>query len=685
MQHKRSFLQPCRSKDLYQKPKKEVAIKVKSSCGWEGDYILLVELQKKILVFRDFIDLPPCDPSVPFHQLMIGTVEDLHKLYPDAISDNLNLGRVEISVRQGLIHLYRALRSVSNLWAKNKWIANTGDIAEDGMDDVDLDQLGARVLAKLDHMINIAKEFFDVMDEDEKISDGNRKSNVFGEILSESCLDYRSTCPSPDTPTSFPLELNPSVKLPEEFTDITFRPPFLLPLRIQAVKQLKLLDVKCFPFCTLPHTPMLSHNLLEGGDMNKKQDVSTPEDEAVAGKLPAEESSHGTNDFKEADGFHEIQSASSDVKEPSLECLEAAILALPPPLPPLPPATPPKDTSLSFNQLETTLPPPPLPIPTTKGSSPAPPPPMPPLRGGAPPPPPPGNMAKALRAKKTNTKLKRSTNMSKLYRNLKAKVEGGEKNRNSSKGKRTPVGGSSGVKQGMADAIAEIAKRSTYFQQIEEDVREHGNLIKEIKAAISAFQTKDMSELLKFHKFVEQHLEKLSDETQVLARFEGFPTKKLESLRMAAALYSKLEGIATELKNWKVTPPLSQLLDKVESYFNKIKGEVDALERSKDEETKRFLSQNIHFDFSILVRIKELMVDVSSGCIELALEERREMKAATDAAQKTSTGSETKTCVKLLWQAFQLAFRAYNFAGGQDDRADQLTQKLADEIEADPL
>ncbi|KAI6697375.1 hypothetical protein NL676_017494 [Syzygium grande] len=194
-----------------------------------------------------------------------------------------------------------------------------------------------------------------------------------------------------------------------------------------------------------------------------------------------------------------------------------------------------------------------------------------------------------------------------------------------------------------------------------------------------------MSELLKFHKFVEQHTEKLTDETQVLARFEGFPTKKLKALRMAAELYSRLEGIATELENWKVIPPLSQLLDKVESYFNEIKEEVDALERSKDEETKGFLSPNIHFDFGILVRIKESMVDVSSGCIELALEERREIKAATKGARITITESKSTACVKLLWRAFQLAFCAYDFAGGQDDRADQLTQRLADAIEADRL
>ena len=50
-----------------------------------------------------------------------------------------------------------------------------------------------------------------------------------------------------------------------------------------------------------------------------------------------------------------------------------------------------------------------------------------------------------------------------------------------------------------------------------------------------------------------------------------------------------------------------------------IKGDLDTLERTKDDEVKRFKSQNIHFDFGILVRIKELMVEVSSNCMELVL------------------------------------------------------------------
>ena len=56
----------------------------------------------------------------------------------------------------------------------------------------------------------------------------------------------------------------------------------------------------------------------------------------------------------------------------------------------------------------------------------------------------------------------------------------------------------------------------------------------------------------------------------MLARFEGFPSKKLENIRMATALYVKLDAIVTTLKGWKLTSPAAQQLDKVETYFNKV-------------------------------------------------------------------------------------------------------------------
>ncbi|CDP14495.1 unnamed protein product [Coffea canephora] len=328
-------------------------------------------------------------------------------------------------------------------------------------------------------------------------------------------------------------------------------------------------------------------------------------------------------------------------------------------------------------------PPPPPPMGASNGGVPAPPPPMQPGMRGPPPPPPGLGGAKDPRLRKAATKLKRSSQMGNLYRLLKLKVEGGS-NLDAKSSRKGKISSTSGGQQGMADALAEMTKRSAYFQQIEEDFKNHEKSIRELKVSINSFQCSDMTELHKFHKHVESILEKLTDETQVLARFEDFPTKKLEALRMAAALYSKLDTIITTLKNWQIESPVGPVIDKIEKYFSKIKQELDALERTKDEESKKFQSHKINFDFGILVRIKELMVDVSSSCMEQALKERRDAKAMENAQKGPKTECPKKRSGKMLWKAFQFAYRVYTFAGGHDDRADQLTRELASEIQTDP-
>ncbi|PON50732.1 hypothetical protein PanWU01x14_221040 [Parasponia andersonii] len=110
-----------------------------------------------------------------------------------------------------------------------------------------------------------------------------------------------------------------------------------------------------------------------------------------------------------------------------------------------------------------------------------------------------------------------------------------------------------------------------------------------------------------------------SSNFQVLSRFEGFPTKKLEALRTLAALYRKLDSIINELENWKIGGPIGQLLDKLERYFKK---------------------------------------------------EMREAKEGEEKSKRYREGPKKGTSGKILWRAFQFAFRVYTFAGGHDDRAD---------------
>ncbi|XP_061962738.1 uncharacterized protein At4g04980-like isoform X3 [Populus nigra] len=373
-----------------------------------------------------------------------------------------------------------------------------------------------------------------------------------------------------------------------------------------------------------------------------------------------------------------------------------------PPPPPPPPVTPSKGSTPNGMPLDNVPAPPPPPMMPSKGSAPNT---MLLKKGPSPPPPPQFGAGKSLFQTRPTTKLKRSTQMPNLFRDLRSKMEGSSLTVKTTNVRKVQLGGSKGGKEGLAASLAEMTKRSTYFQQVEEDIKKYSKSIIELKAHINSFQTKDMIKLLKFQSNVESILQFLTDESQVLAKFEGFPSKKLETLRTAAALYSKFDTIVTTLKNWEVVPPLGQLLDKIEKYLSKvklcpnlmmqrlfistaylfsllkIKLELDAFERSKDEESKKFKSHNIDFEFHIVTKIRESMVNLSSNCMELALKERRESKTAVENQETMAKPDQkTKESVKMLWRVFQLAFRVYSFAGGQDDRAETLAKELADEI-----
>lgn len=732
-----------------------------------GDDHLAMELQRKISVFRDLIDLPPCRGSISVDKLVIETMEDLQKLYPEIISKMQVTEMKTVAINQGLGYFCTTLISIGDSWKMNNaWIDKTAIDEIANMDRDNLEEIVGTVLAILEGLIKRVREKFDLMDEDSEDEDrGQFEKNFTGSP------DNQSPYGSPISPTSVLPELLKAKK----FAEVSYTPPLLFPLRVRAVGKLNPIDVKRLSLYMFPNLPAQTGGTPKATG-EKKGEASDTDD--VKLKLAEEEALQETvqplnsglplpmlppppppsplpcrislieetlqETVRPLNGglpspmlppplplpgrISPMEEASQERVQP-LKVLSSGVpspMLPPPPPPPLlpcrispievrpntvapaPPPPPPPLPSSSVNSPNVTVqypppPPPPLPAPKMQGNVTVPPPPPPPLQtpskgspppplppppfgkgGAAPPPPPPLSANKSLRPKKSSTKLKRSTQIGNLYRLLKGKVEGSSLNGRSANCGKSKAGVSSGGKQGMADALAEMTKRSAYFQQIEEDVQNYATIIKELKRTITSFKTKDMTELLKFHNHVESHLEKLTDETQVVARFEGFPTKKLESLRTAAALYSKLNSIIVELHNYKIMPPLRQILDKVECYFNKIKGELDKLERTKDEESKKFSTYDIQFDFDILVRIKEAIVDVSSSCMELALKEKRDAKANESLNAGTKAEKRGQECTKMLWRAFQFAFRVYTFAGGHDDRADKLTRELAHEIESDP-
>ncbi|CAG7867265.1 unnamed protein product, partial [Brassica rapa] len=679
-----SSIMASRSPSLNQKTSRRVASLVEdienaniettnissSSCDtskWTGNFNHMLELRRKIITFRGIIDLPPLTGYRSITNMVMRTMEDLHKLCPEIVESSCLLDIRHADTDKLLDQFYNTLKSIGDSWIDDhEWIAKSkyrnsnslGKNLSDGLGEecsqqvtsllrrrltcCRIEKLG-KVLAALDGLITGSNEMLNMTEIN--IEEKKPKVNTPSQSKTPSkraSLPSESFTKQPITPRTV---LHPSSKVRDIKISASNLPRHM---RMQALVVLIPINVKKLTIKKRMCQKEAQSNDGDGDNesVKKKQKSETERIEKM------EKANEATPEDK---SYSKVSEESETVPES---------LALTPPLPgnaalpslqPLPmtaergQAAPPQPPGVA-----TPLPPPPLLKAPGKGS-------------GSPPPPPP-----RLGAKKATGKLKRSTKLGELYRFLKAKIEGKDPKPRS---RGVGGGGSKGVggKQGMADALAEIAKKSPYFQQIEADVKMYMKAINELKAEISSFKSKDMTELQRFHLYIESVLEKLTDERQVLARCEGFPEDKLDAIRMASALHSKLQGMINELKNWKIESPANLLFDKTEHQI-------------KAEDEKTFKRHNIPFDFSILTRIKESMVDISSGCIELALKEKREAKIAShtaDSRKAKSSMIKNKTLgfAKTLWKAFHFAYKVYIFAGGHDDRADKLTRELGSEIE----
>ncbi|KAJ1281512.1 hypothetical protein BS78_04G311700 [Paspalum vaginatum] len=672
--------------------------------------VLEKSLISKILRLREALDLPCQSSCNALDQLLLDTLEALKIAYPKCLS-GLS-GNHRSSVQQGLVHLHKVLMLVQGCYSENKPLSNSGSAEKQtDIESKSLDHVGECVIGMLDQVTPVVKEMFNFM---ESSSSANLAPSALPEDLPERSrlppVLCRSRSPAHDGSATHHPSQSEEVAMPCQDGATRHAEHCRVQEPPSTPSPTGLVLLQSTPSSLSPHplsAPPPSPVPMVGLPMLLQSWEAMEDDNAATAVVPPPPTG-APHPEAELATQHDMASFSFEGgKEGSASCVSTE-----PGLRSSPPSMDSKSMQPPVQDGNGTLPipnaplssSPPLPLTAHRGrvqegapsfevAASASPPPL--EQGGppakvsrAPPPPPPGNIAAALRAKKAASKLKRSTQMGSLYRHLRDRVEGsgcthGGK-RQTGKKPRAPGGSKSDAgQQGMADALAEMTKRSAYFRQIEEDAERHAATILELKDAIGSFQSGDMAELVRFHQHVEQQLACLTDETQVLARFEGFPSKKLESLRMAAALCSKLDGTVSKLKGWKMAGPVSQQLDKVESYFSKIKDDVDMIERNKDEEMKRFQSHGIRFDLGVpLVWIKECMVDLSSNCMELALKESQDAKETSSHSQSSS--AQAGGLSRMLWRAFQLAFRVYSFAGGQDERADQLTSILAHKIEEHP-
>lgn len=246
----------------------------------------------------------------------------------------------------------------------------------------------------------------------------------------ESHLDKMKFPSSPTTPTSV-LPDYPAIESSEDCSIVTFSTPFLLPLRVNAIKKLSPIDVKRLSIHMYPHVAQQVANTFNQIEESKRNPELTKDYVVLVANPPTPpllspsppSPPMSTSRIQTPNPLPQAPPPPPPPPPPSSTVHTVTPQQLPPPPPPPPPMAS-RDATMTRLSLGKQGPPPPPPPPMTPRTiPPPPPPPMQQGKGGAPPPPPPIGGTQSLRAKAT-TKLKRSSQMGSLYRLLKGKVEG---------------------------------------------------------------------------------------------------------------------------------------------------------------------------------------------------------------------------------------------------------------------
>ncbi|KAL3522230.1 hypothetical protein ACH5RR_015064 [Cinchona calisaya] len=287
---------------------------VRKSCGVAGNYIKMTDIRNKILTFRDLLDLSPCVGSASVNELLIWTLKDLHRLYR-SIKPSTSMSEMEGASMSQVLHCFcDVLKSLGDSWTNNgEWMSKGKYDASVKMDQDDLEELGQ---AMLENMNKLARgRMFDMMDEDEdeQMNDYSHSENAFGKALSESYSDSKTSfSSSPATPTSVLPEMS------NMLSKLSYSPPRLLQLRVQAVEKLNPIDIKRLSFHMLSHAAAQEPN----NQIQKSETVEERQPDVEA-KHESEAKPAGTNeddkDFEMEEDAMDILMTNSDDQQTMLE------------------------------------------------------------------------------------------------------------------------------------------------------------------------------------------------------------------------------------------------------------------------------------------------------------------------------------------------------------------------------
>lgn len=224
--------------------------------------------------------------------------------------------------------------------------------------------------------------------------------------------------------------------------------------------------------------------------------------------------------------------------------------------------------------------------------------------------------------------------------------------------------------------MEELAGKSAYMRQVEQDRQKMAPMITDLKGQIVAFQPLDMLQLEHFVAEVERRLALLCDERMVLKAFPDWPEKRLEAMREAVARKAELEKLTTSMdpqgERWNARASIAEELQQVMDRFSEAKPKVEWYIREGDTIKRALSSHAVPFDM-------DLIKGAQHGPLQLAKYAMRMLHTAHERLLKASAADAAAalpTVKDLISQVLKFAFQCHQFAGGFDADANTLFGEL---------
>lgn len=237
--------------------------------------------------------------------------------------------------------------------------------------------------------------------------------------------------------------------------------------------------------------------------------------------------------------------------------------------------------------------------------------------------------------------------------------------------------------QGMPANLLEALKNrdNSYNKVVAQEEEEYRSRIEQWSEEVCHCQPVTMDDLDLFVRQMDNNLSNLTEETQVLKRFERWPEARYDTFREAAVLYRSMVQKRHQMRNWNTESSDCQAARSlIHKYFNEVAWAVEQYQKEREATERSYREQGVPWN-------PQVVKDVQLESLRLIVDYMRHVVREVEEMEQTSEaeGGASKPVLErqydLLKQALEFAYKGQQFTGGNwNADCDQVFEVLAKKL-----